>query len=186
MGISCIAYAISDANIARVLADPPLVWRLVEPGDEGLYLAEIGHATDTPNAPAPEVPSLVYNGYERYLLDLDQIWDGLGTCLKACAPRMPCFFDDAQPLSPIDVGYGPVLYHKAGTMARIARACSAIRETDLLVALHEADFAGVYLEDVWERRDSAIATCLKDGLAEFRAFAEFTALHKLGAVIHMS
>lgn len=181
MGISCIAYAISDANIARILADPPLVWRLLEPEDEGLYLAETGHAPET-----PDVPSLVYNGHERYLLDLDQLWDGLGACLKACAPRMPCFFDDALPLSPIDVGYGPALYHKASAMARIAKACTAIRESDLLVALHEADFTGVYLEDVWERRDTVIAASLKDGLAEFQAFAAFAARHQLGAVIHMS
>jgi len=183
MGISCIAYAVSDANIARVLADPPLVWRLVEPEDEGLYLAEIGLDADVP---APDVPSLVYNGYERYLLDLDRLWDGLGTCLKACAPRMPCFFDDALPLAPIDVGYGPALYHKASAMARIALACSALTEADLLAALHAADFAGVYMEDVWERRDAAVAACLKDGLTDFQAFAAFAARHKLGAVIHMT
>lgn len=183
MGISCIAYAISDANIARILAAPPLVWRLLEPADEEIYLAEIGHL---PGTPALDVPSLVYNGYERYLLDLDRLWDGLGACLKTCAPRMPCFFDDALPLAHIDVGYGPALYHKSGAMARIAKACGAITEADLLAALRTADFAGVYMEDVWERRDGAVAACLKDSLAEFQAFAAFTAQHKLGAVIHMT
>lgn len=183
MGISCVAYAVSDGNIRRVLADPPLVWRLVEPEDGALYLAEIGFE----NTPlAPEVPTLVYTGHERYLLDLDRLWDGLGACLRCCAPRMPGFFDDAQPLGHIDVGYGPALYHRAAAMARIADACAAISEEQVVSALKTADFEGVYLGDLWESRSKEVALCLKDCYAEFQAFAAFTARHQLGAVIHMT
>lgn len=183
MGISCVAYAVSDGNIRRVLADPPLVWRLVEPEDGGLYLAEIGFEN---TALAPEVPTLVYTGHERYLLDLDRLWDGLGACLRSCAPRMPCFFDDAQPLGHIDVGYGPALYHRANAMARIAEACAGISEEQVVSALKTADFEGVYLGDLWESRSHEVAACLKDCYAEFQAFAAFTARHQLGAVIHMT
>lgn len=183
MGISCVAYAVSDGNIRRVLADPPLVWRLVEPEDAALYLAEIGYEN---SALAPEVPSLLYSGHERYLLDLDRLWDGLEACLKACAPRMPCFFDDAQPLGHIDVGYGPALYHRASAMARIAEACAAISEEQVVAALKTADFAGVYLGDLWETGSKEITACLRDCYAEFQAFATFAARHQLGAVIHMA
>ncbi|MRV74265.1 DUF1877 family protein [Duganella sp. FT92W] len=183
MGISCVAYAVSDGNIRRVLADPPLVWRLVEPEDAGLYLAEIGYE----NSPlAPEVPTLVYTGHERYLLDLDRLWDGLGACLRTCAPRMPCFFDDAQPLGHIDVGYGPALFHRASAMARIAEACAGIDESQVVAALKTANFEGVYLGDVWESGSNEVATCLKECYTEFQAFAAFAARHKLGAVIHMT
>lgn len=182
MGISCIATAVSDGNIRRVLADPPLVWRVVEPDDDGLYLAEIGFDNA---AVAPEVPTLFCHGHERYLLDLDRLWDGLGACLRLCAPRMPGFFDDAQPLGHIDVGYGPALYHRASAMARIAEACAGISDEQLLSALKSADFDGVYLGDVWERRSQEVATCLTDCYAQFQAFAAFTARHQLGAVIHM-
>lgn len=182
MGISCVAYAVSDGNIHRVLADPPLVWRLIEPEDDALYLAEIGYES---RKPAPEVPALVDDGHERYLLDLDRLWDGLGACLRRCAPRMPCFFDDARPLGHIDVGYGPALYHHASAMARIAEACAALSETQVLDALKTADFEGVYLGELWESRNNDVAACLKDCYAEFSAFAAFTARHRLGAVIHM-
>ncbi|GAB2844336.1 hypothetical protein GCM10027277_10140 [Pseudoduganella ginsengisoli] len=183
MGISCVAYAVSDGNIRRVLADPPLVWRLVEPEDDALYLAEIGFDSC---AHAPSVPSLVYTGHERYLLDLDRLWDGLGACLKTCAPRMPCFFDDAQPLGHIDVGYGPALYHRSAAMARIAEACAGISEDQLVAAMKTADFDGVYLGDMWETGSAELATCLKDCFADFQAFAAFAARHQLGAVIHMT
>ncbi len=182
MGISCVAYAISDGNIRRVLADPPLVWRLIEPEDVELYLAEAGAA----GGRRPDVPDLDYSGHERYLLDLDRLWDGLGACLKSCAPRMPCFFDDARPLGHIDVGYGPALYHHADAMARIADACAGISAGQLQASLKTADFEGVYLGDLWQAGGAELATCLQDCFAEFQAFAAFTARHGLGAVIHMT
>jgi hypothetical protein len=32
-------HTVSDANLIRVLADPPLVWKVVSPDDDGMYEA---------------------------------------------------------------------------------------------------------------------------------------------------
>lgn len=32
-------HTVSDANLPRVLADPPLVWKVVSPDDDGMYEA---------------------------------------------------------------------------------------------------------------------------------------------------
>jgi len=48
MGVCCVLYAVSDANIAQCLADPPLVWQVVEHEDESAYLDELASQAKVP------------------------------------------------------------------------------------------------------------------------------------------
>ena len=41
MGVCLVAYVVSDTNIAEILADPPLVWRVVESDNDFSYLREL-------------------------------------------------------------------------------------------------------------------------------------------------
>ena len=43
MGVCMQAHTLSDETMRRVMADPPLVWRVVEPDAPHFYLREIGH-----------------------------------------------------------------------------------------------------------------------------------------------
>ena len=110
MGICFVAYAVNDATVARVLADPPLIWRVLEPDDENVYLRASREDTRPSllstllgrSAPPLTSHTLEFSAPELRVLDLDKSWGGPNACLRVCAPEIPSFFEltaqrDARP-----------------------------------------------------------------------------------------
>ena len=72
MGISCVLHAVRDATIDAVLADPPLVWRVIDPDDDAAYFREIGFGETRSllerllrrTAAGPEVRSLSFSDHD--------------------------------------------------------------------------------------------------------------------------
>ncbi|MBB2486187.1 DUF1877 family protein [Mitsuaria sp. WAJ17] len=193
MGICCSLYALSPEQLARLRADPPLIWRLVEPDDETPYLAEVAPPqriswlqrlfgqTRAPAAPAVAVPD--FPAHERMEVDLDKSWDGLRHCLGLCAPDAPDFFAGDGSIGRIEVGYGPALAVDSGTLARYAAALEGIDEEGLRRQLQSTDFKDVYLGDVWRRRGADAEDYLLENFRELLGFLRQAAAQGQAAVI---
>ncbi len=191
MGVCCVLYAVRDATLAEVLADPPLVWRVIDADDASAYLREIGVGARRSwfarlfgaPPPAPEVRALSFSEHERQMADLDKSWDGLNACLLACRPDVPGLFDGSGKIGKVEVGYGPALYHRSETMLQIAEAYLSVTDAELLQALRTADLSRRYLAEVWKRGDPDAVSYLVEHFAELRCFLQHTREHSLGAIL---
>jgi hypothetical protein len=194
MGVCLVSYAVSDANIDTVLADPPLIWRIVEPEDESSYLRELEREAKVSvwarllgkTRPAPEVRHLKFTAHELRPVDLDKSWDGLNACLKVCAPQVPNFFGGSGEVGKIEVGYSAALYHRSDTMQRIAQAYAGVTAEQLLTTFRSLDLTRSYPRGMWQQGDAAIESYLTENLAELQAFVKHTRDHALGAIIQFT
>lgn len=194
MGVCFVAYAISDQNLDAILADPPLVWRVVEPDDDSSYLKALeaaarpsfmGRLLGRRAAPA-EPKTLPRDGPQQRFVDLDKSWDGLNRVLAALAPSAPNFFDAPECPGGIEVGYGPAMYQRSEVVSQVAAAWAGLTQADLRLALASTDFRGAYLEDVWLRRDDEALDYLSENFAGLQAFVALAQKHQLGALIQMT
>ena len=194
MGVCCVLYAVSDENIAQCLADPPLVWRIVEAEDESAYLDELASQAKVPLlarlfgkvVPKPEVRTLRFSAPELHEADLDKSWDGLRACLKRLAPDVPDFFEGSGPIGQVEVGYGPALYHLGETVQRIGRAHAPVSEAALLDAYRSLDHASLYPKGLWQRQDDEVEAYLVDNFLVLRSFLQHAAQHSLGVVLRFT
>jgi hypothetical protein len=194
MGVCFVAYSVSNSNLALILADPPLVWRVLDTESDASYLKQL--AADSrpsllqrlfgkPNS-VPLPKSLCFAEGELRVLDVDKAWDGLRLCIKRCAPDAPDFFEGGGQVGSFEVGYGPALYAKSETIADYAAALDGIDEAALLDQLRSADFRGVYLEDVWKRHDEDAKSYLLENFRDLHAFAKHCAAHQQAAILQFT
>lgn len=194
MGVCFVAYAVSDANITEVLADPSLVWRVIESEDESSYLRELSKGAQSSmlaklfgkTRPAPEIRTLHFTEFELRFVDLDKSWDGLNACLKVCAPQAPNFFEGSGEVGKIEVGYGRALYHRSDVMTRVAQAYAGLTSEHLLASFRSLDLTGSYPRGMWRQHDPHIESYLTENLAELQAFVGYTKEHALGAIIQFT
>lgn len=194
MGVCFVSYAVSDANIAEVLADPPLIWRIVDSEDEGSYLRELEKGARVSawarlfgkTKPTPEVRHLSFTAHELRSVDLDKSWDGLNACLKVCVSRAPNFFEGTGEVGKIEVGYGAALYHRSETMHRIADAYAGLTAEQLLATFRSIDLKHVYPKGLWKQQDADVDSYLRENFAELQAFVKYTSEHSLGAIIQLT
>lgn len=193
MGVCLIAYAVSDANIAEILADPPLVWRVVESDDESSYLRELSKTTKRSflakifgkAKPMPVVRHLSFSEHELQFVDLDKSWDGLNACLKICAPHTPNFFDGEE-VGDVEVGYGRALYQRSEAMAGIAAAYAGLTTDMLLSVYRTVDLRPLYPRGLWRHNDPEIESYLSENFLALQAFVQHTRDHSLGAIIALT
>lgn len=122
MGMIFGLATLGDPAIARVLADPPLIWRVLAPDDPEAYLQALapsaprggllGWLLPSPPAPDPaEVPDLDLGEGEGEEADLDKAWHALHFLLTGSAweGAWPANFlvRGGTEVGDIDVGYGP-------------------------------------------------------------------------------
>ena len=121
MGMRLALVALSDVNVARVLRDPPLVWRVIAPDDPEPYeraraesakpglLSKVfggggGRRGDSP----PDLQLAEPEGLET---DLDKAWHGIHYLLTGTAwegePPYNFLLGGGKEAGDVDVGYGP-------------------------------------------------------------------------------
>lgn len=194
MGVCLIAYSIGPANLTRVLADPPLVWRLLEADDDSAYLQQLAlQARPTlwqrlrgQRPPAPTPQPLVLAPDEGRVLELDKSWDGLRRCLQLLAPQAPDLFAGDGQVGSFEVGHGPALFVRPETLARAAAAFEGLEDTQLLQTLRTVDFSGAYLAALWATRSDEAADYLLENAHDLQDFLRHAATHGQGAVLQFT
>lgn len=194
MGVCFVAYSVSCANLARVQADPPLVWQVLEPEDDSRYLQQLASEGQNPwwqrllgrKRPEPVPHKLAFATGELRAVDLDKSWDGLRLCIRHCAPAAPDFFEGDGQVGDFEVGCAPAQFVHSATMARFAEALDGIGEDRLLEPLARADFEDVYLAGVWQRRDEEARSYLLENFRELRGFAQHCATHDQAAILQFT
>ena len=194
MGVCFVAYSVSKSNLELILADPPLVWRVLDIESDANYLEQLA-ADNRPSLlkrlfgkpnPAPVPQSLRFSEEELRVLDVDKAWDGLRLCIRQCAPDAPDFFEGEGQIGSFEIGYGPALYASREMIANFASALDGIEEAALLDKLRSADFKDVYLADVWKRQDEDAKSYLLENFRDLHAFAKHCATHEQAAILQFT
>ncbi len=206
MGMILGLTTVSDATIARLLADPPLVWRVLAPDDPDAYEQARAEAARPPSflgrllgaksggtgAPRDDAPFALVPG-ERADADLDKAWHGIHFLLTgtADAGRFPESFLllGGREVGDIDVGYGPARVMTAEE-TRAAQAMLAALGDDALRArfdpakMMELD---VY-PGIWDRdpEDDDTLEYLMENVATLRGMLDAAARDGLGILISLS
>jgi hypothetical protein len=161
---------LGDANIARLLANPPLVWRVIAPDDPEAYEQAVqaaarpsflgrlfGGARASGSAPPgdPAVPLALAEG-EGESTDLDKSWHGIhylltGTAWEGDEP-LNFLVAGGRPVGDIDVGYGPARVLSSAETRVAHHALARLTEDDLRARFNPADMMKkeVYPE-IWDR-----------------------------------
>lgn len=135
---------VSNANIARLVADPPLVWQVIAPDDPERY--EDARLSAPPPSflkrlfgkhPAEDAADLVLTDGEGASTDLDKAWHGIhylltGTAWEGSKP-LDFIVSGGRAVGDIDVGYGP---------ARVLSAAETRGAHDALLRLTDDELRG--------------------------------------------
>jgi len=194
MGICLVATTLSDDKIHSLLAEPPLIWRAIEPDATDLYLDAIGQAKppgwlarlfgDKRPWP-PKIPDFSFVEGERIELDMDKSWDGANFCLRKLLHNGECpnFFEDGKPIGDVEVGYGPAMCFDSRLTARIARAYCAVTRDDLLAQYAPEEMGDVYPSKLWDD-DKETLSYLEDYFLELQNFLRQAEQHHMGVVVY--
>ena len=156
---------VSDATIARLLADPPLVWRVIAPDDPEMYDDARGAAAKPSfmarlfgkkNDAEGGAADLVLAEGEGSTADLDKAWHGIhylltGTAWEGSAP-LNFLVSGGRPVGDIDVGYGPARVLKAAEARAAREALGRIGDDELKARFKPADMmAKEIYPEIWDR-----------------------------------
>ena len=171
MGMVLSLCTLSDLTIARVLTDPPLIWRVVAPDDpeaygeararqerRGCLAGLVGRRpVAAPAAPAPELELGEDEGIDT---DLDKAWHGIHFLLTGAGwagePPIDFLVAGGQAVGAEDLGYGPGRVFSSADVRRIHAVVAAISDEELTrryspAAMEEAD---IYPR-IWDRPPEA-------------------------------
>ncbi len=196
MGMCMGLCAVGDADIATLLHDPPLVWKVLAPDEPELYRAARG-------APGSWFARLFGFGARVTVdsaigpaeseTDLDKSWHGIhylltGTAWEGEAP-LNFLVQGGVPIGDVDVGYGPARAIMSDDVQRIHAALSAISEGDLRARFNPGEMVRLDIYPaIWDDEpgeDGAIDYCASY-FASLKAFIADAADRRLGILIHAS
>jgi hypothetical protein len=198
--------SLSDANIARVLEDPPLIWRVVAPEDPEVYEQARAAAVARPSFfqklfgrrrdEAPDggaaAPFVMADG-EGVATDLDKAWHGIhylltGTDWEGDSP-LNLLAAGGRVVGDIDMGYGPARVLTAAETRAAHEALSALGDDALRARFDPAAMMEkeIYPE-IWDRDpdDDDTLGYLMEYVAILRRFLADAVKARHGAVIYLS
>lgn len=147
MGMVAAFASVSDANIQRMLADPPLVWLVLAPDDPEAYERARTRAADRSRpglisrlfgakAPPPASPQVLTLGDgEGDAGDIDKSWHGIHFLLTGKAddgnPPLDFLLAGGTEIGDEDVGYGPARAFTSTETKEISAALAALSDDEL-------------------------------------------------------
>lgn len=199
MGICLAFHSVSDANIKKILASPPLIWRLIAADDPDLYLAAVKENSkqgmfaklfSTPRATdSEEIPNLEFLEGENIEDDLDKSWQGIHFCLNkteyAAEPPLDFITVGGEVAGDVDVGYGPARLFEAATVKTIEEKISGISLEQLRSNYDpvEMDKLDIY-PGIWERDGEEGFEYISEYFENLKAFLRNCAAHNLGMAVY--
>jgi hypothetical protein len=194
---------LSDANIDRVLADPPLIWQLIAPDEPSLYHKARAGSTLKPSLfrrimgrepePALAPLPLQLGDEEGAAPDLDKAWHGLHYLLTQTAweGEAPLNFlvSGGREVGQIDVGYGPARVFTASEARTIEFALDSVPD-DVLRARFDPSAmqrADIYPQ-IWDRpadTDDPLGY-LMEGLQTLRGVVATAVAADAGLVVYLT
>ena len=192
---------LSDEKIERVLADPPLIWKVLAPDDPELYekarderpVGLFSKIFGRKKAPAAHVTDFSLADGEVADTDLDKAWHGIHYLLTRTA------WEGEEPLSflvrggsevgDIDVGYGPARALTSKKVHSVNAALQPIDEAFLKSRFNPSEMMtlGIYPE-IWDRdpvEDDSFGYCVEyfDAL---KSFVEQADESNMGLIVYLS
>jgi len=168
MGMYVALASLSDATIARLHADPPLVWQVIAPDDPeaiirargapkrpGLLARLLGRGPAEAPAPAPP-PSLALAEDEGEILDLDKSWHGIhylltGTAWEGESP-LNFLVTGGREVGDEEVGQGPARTYTAAETREVAGALAALSDAELRARFAPGDMMRLEIyPEIWDR-----------------------------------
>jgi hypothetical protein len=158
---------IRDANLARILSDPPLVWRVIAPDDPEPYeqarrsapsrslLARV-FGKRASDAEQGALAGLTLEEGQGLSTDLDKSWHGIHYLLTGTAweglPPLNFLVAGGREVGTLDVGYGPARVFTAAETRAVRDALSKLGDDDLRARFNAADMMKreIY-PGIWDR-----------------------------------
>jgi hypothetical protein len=196
MGMVMGLITLSDANIRRIVDDPPLVWRLVAPDDPEPYEQARASQAEATNLlgrlfrrKSGRPPNLEIGDREGSDVDLDKAWHGIhylltGTAWGGDGP-LSFLLAGGQTAGDIDVGYGPVRLHFSSEVKRIDKALSATTDGELRSRSRPEEMMKLEIyPEIWDR--PVALGYLIEYLRVLREHVSTAATHGLGLAVYLS
>jgi hypothetical protein len=203
MGMCLGLVSLSDDNIARILRDTPLVWRVIAPDDPEPYEEArkaarrrpslFGRILGQQHAPEGEAAPLVLGVDELMATDLDKAWHGIHYLLTRTAsegsPPLNLLLAGGTPVGTVDVGYGPARALSSREINDAHLALGQISDDELRsrFAPKEMLKADIYPE-IWGRDPAEDDTLgyLMEYVGTLRSFLRDATEERLGAIVYLS
>ena len=165
MGMVLGLTTLADANIERLLTDPPLVWKVVAPDEPDIYQQARRDASKPSffsgmfgrkDPPPPEPQPLMLAESEGISTDVDKAWHGIHYLLTGSADEgeKPWSFlvSGGREVGDIDIGYGPARVFTAAETKSIYQALTSLSEDDLRARFNPDEMTAkdIYPE-IWSR-----------------------------------
>lgn len=174
MGMIAGFYTLGDANIDKVLADPPLVWKVIAPDDPEAYEMDrkaarpgfLARLLGRKNEPVAVADDFVLAEGEAMDTDVEKAWHGIHYLLTKTAwgGTFPLNFlvDGGQPVGAIEVGCGPARAFRAAEVQAIDQALRGIDEAALRSRYDPAEMQAleIYPDAIW-RNEDALDYCIE-------------------------
>jgi hypothetical protein len=174
MGMIAAFYTLSDSNIDRILADPPLVWKVVAPDDPEIYESTrrgarpglLARLLGQKKPPAPVAAALVLAEDESMDTDLDKAWHGIHYLLTQTdwGGAFPLNFlvEGGANVGDIEVGVGPARAFRAAEVQAIDQALRGIGEATLRARFDPAAMQAleIYPDAIW-CNEEALDYCIE-------------------------
>lgn len=195
---------LGDPNIARLLADPPLVWQVISPenpepyeqaraeASRPFFLKRLFSRSKAAEA-APPAPPLVLGEGEGESADLDKAWHGIHYLLTRSVwegePPLNLLVAGGREVGHVDVGYGPARVLSPAEVRAAAEALAALSDDDLRARFNPAEMMSMKIyPEIWDRSPEEDDTLgyLMECVATLRDFLAQVVERGHGAVVYVT
>lgn len=197
----CLALCtLRDENIGRVLADPPLIWKVIAPDDPEVYenarkgpTGLLARLFGRKPAPAAATEALQLTAGEVEFTDLDKAWHALhylftGTAWDGDAP-LAFLVKGGKDVGDIDVGYGPARAFDAAAVQAIHAALAPLDEILLKARFHPDDMMKLEIyPEIWDRDpkdDDTFGYCM-DNFRNLKTFVAKAVTRNVGLIVYLT
>jgi hypothetical protein len=195
MGMVVSLVAVSDTDIEKIVADPPLAWKLFAPDDPEIYeesrkQSKKGFFSRLFSAKTPEPAPASVHIEPHFDTDLDKAWHGIHYLLTGTAWQgdFPLNFlvQGGVPSGEEEVGLGPARFFTSSEVRDIRDALAPMTPESLRSRFDPQDMMRLEIyPEIWDRDpedDDTLGYCI-DNFVELKAFIEKAYTQHLGIAI---